>query len=31
MMRRTDKGGGVPDWWKPITASWTFSYPINAK
>jgi len=31
MMRRTDKGGGVPDWWKPITASWTFNYPMNAK
>jgi uncharacterized protein involved in high-affinity Fe2+ transport len=27
MMRRTDKTGGVPDWWKPITASWTFLYP----
>ncbi|HEY0266110.1 MAG TPA: iron transporter [Rhizomicrobium sp.] len=27
MMRRTDKAGGVPDWWKPITASWTFDYP----
>lgn len=31
MMRRTDKGSGVPDWWKPITASWTFSYPMNEK
>jgi uncharacterized protein involved in high-affinity Fe2+ transport len=31
MMRRTDKGGGVPDWWKPITASWIFSYPTSAK
>ena len=29
MMRRTDKGGGVPDWWKPITASWVFSYPTK--
>ncbi len=27
MMRRTDKAGGVPDWWKPVTASWTFTYP----
>lgn len=27
MMRHADKAGGVPDWWKPITASWTFNYP----
>ena len=27
MMRQTDKAGGVPDWWKPITASWTFTVP----
>jgi periplasmic iron binding protein len=31
MMRRTDKAGGVPDWWKPITANWTFTYPTSAK
>jgi uncharacterized protein involved in high-affinity Fe2+ transport len=31
MMRRTDKEDGVPDWWKPITASWIFSYPTSAK
>ena len=31
MMRRTDKGGGVPEWWKPISASWIFSYPTKAK
>ena len=31
MMRRTDKENGVPDWWKPITASWTFTYPMSAK
>ena len=29
MLRRTDKTGGVPDWWKPINASWTFTYPQN--
>ena len=29
MYRQTGKENGVPDWWKPITASWTFSYPIN--
>lgn len=29
MLRQTDKNGGVPDWWKPITGSWTFSYPLN--
>ena len=27
MLRQTDSHGGVPDWWKPITASWTFTYP----
>ncbi len=27
MLRRTDKLDGVPDWWKPITANWTFTYP----
>jgi len=26
MLRRTDKAGGVPDWWKPITGEWTFTY-----
>src|SRR5258705_12395563 len=30
MMRRTDKAGGVPDWWKPITADWTFKYPTDS-
>jgi uncharacterized protein involved in high-affinity Fe2+ transport len=29
VMRHTDKASGVPDWWKPITASWTFAYPSN--
>ena len=27
MLRRTDKADGVPEWWKPITGSWTFTYP----
>jgi uncharacterized protein involved in high-affinity Fe2+ transport len=31
MLRQTDKTGGVPDWWKPINASWTFTYPQNMK
>ena len=31
MLRQTDKTGGVPDWWKPINASWTFTYPPNSK
>jgi uncharacterized protein involved in high-affinity Fe2+ transport len=30
-LRYTDKASGVPDWWKPITASWTFSYPSKTK
>jgi uncharacterized protein involved in high-affinity Fe2+ transport len=29
MLRQTDKAGGVPDWWKPINANWTFTYPQN--
>lgn len=29
MLRRTDKAGGVPEWWKPLTANWTFTYPGN--
>jgi uncharacterized protein involved in high-affinity Fe2+ transport len=31
MMRRTDKAGGVAAWFKPITASWTFTYPMSVK
>jgi uncharacterized protein involved in high-affinity Fe2+ transport len=31
MLRRTDKADGVPDWFKPITANWTFVYPASAK
>ena len=30
-IRHTDKASGVPDWWKPITASWTFAYPSKNK
>jgi hypothetical protein len=26
LLRQTDGTGGVPEWWKPITASWTFTY-----
>jgi uncharacterized protein involved in high-affinity Fe2+ transport len=29
MYRQTGKEGAVPDWWKPITASWTFSFPAS--
>ena len=31
MIRLTDRENGVPDWWKPITASWTFTFPMSAK
>jgi uncharacterized protein involved in high-affinity Fe2+ transport len=27
MYRQTGKDNGVPDWWKPITANWNFTYP----
>ncbi len=29
MLRHTEKAQAVPEWWKPITASWTFTYPIE--
>jgi periplasmic iron binding protein len=29
MMRQTDKASAVPEWWKPISANWTFTYPLN--
>jgi uncharacterized protein involved in high-affinity Fe2+ transport len=29
MLRQTDKADGVPEWWKPINANWTFTYPQN--
>ncbi|MBO0903468.1 iron transporter [Jiella sonneratiae] len=28
-LRHVDKATGVPDWWKPITVSWTFDYPAK--
>lgn len=31
MLRQTDSASGVPDWWKPFTANWTFTYPLNPK
>lgn len=31
MMRRTDKAGGVPDWFKPITGNWDFVYAGQTK
>jgi uncharacterized protein involved in high-affinity Fe2+ transport len=30
MYRQTGKENGVPDWWKPVTASWTFTYPNSS-
>lgn len=30
-IRHTDKASGLPDWWKPISVSWTFSYPSKNK
>jgi periplasmic iron binding protein len=30
-IRHVDKATGVPGWWKPITAHWTFTYPSKAK
>ena len=30
-IRHVDKASGVPAWWKPITAHWTFTYPSKAK
>ena len=30
-LRHVDKASGVPDWWKPITASWIFTYPSKSK
>ncbi|HEY7976674.1 MAG TPA: iron transporter [Rhizomicrobium sp.] len=30
-IRHVDKASGVPDWWKPITASWKFEYPSKTK
>ncbi len=30
-IRHIDKESGVPEWWKPITLSWTFQYPSKQK
>jgi len=30
-IRHIDKASGVPDWWKPITVSWTFPFPSKNK
>ncbi len=30
-IRHIDKATGVPDWWKTITAHWTFTYPSKEK
>jgi uncharacterized protein involved in high-affinity Fe2+ transport len=30
-IRHVDKESGVPDWWKPVTVSWSFTYPSKAK
>lgn len=30
-IRHVDKATGVPDWWKPITVHWTFTYPSKQK
>ncbi|HEY1631200.1 MAG TPA: iron transporter [Rhizomicrobium sp.] len=30
-IRHTDAASGVPEWWKPVTASWTFTYPSKTK
>jgi uncharacterized protein involved in high-affinity Fe2+ transport len=30
-IRHVDKATGVPDWWKPMTLHWTFTYPSKPK
>jgi periplasmic iron binding protein len=30
-IRHIDKATGVPEWWKPITAHWTFTCPSKEK
>ncbi len=30
-IRHVDKATGVPEWWAPITAHWTFAYPGKSK
>jgi len=31
LYRHVDKATGIPDWWKPIKADWTFQYPSKSK
>ncbi len=31
LLRHTDKANGVPEWWKPISLNWTFTYPDKSK
>lgn len=30
-VRHIDKDSGVPGWWPPVTATWTFTYPSKTK
>lgn len=30
-IRHVDAASGVPDWWKPVAASWLFTYPSKSK
>jgi periplasmic iron binding protein len=30
-IRHVDKATGVPDWWKPFSEHWTFTYPSKQK
>jgi uncharacterized protein involved in high-affinity Fe2+ transport len=30
-LRHTDAASGVPAWWKPVTARWSFAYPSKTK
>lgn len=30
-IRHVDKATGVPEWWQPITLSWSFQYPSKNK
>jgi periplasmic iron binding protein len=30
-IRHIDKATGVPDWWKPFSEHWTFTYPSKQK
>jgi uncharacterized protein involved in high-affinity Fe2+ transport len=30
-IRHVDKASGVPAWWKPITTTWTFTYPSKTE